>query len=107
MNPLDDELKSGLKSALGRREPPRGFADRVMSQVPAAPKRRWTHSWMAAAAATLISIVGVSGYDYQRRERMRQAGERAKADLVFALDLASEKLQHTRAKVLKNSEGHL
>src|SRR5262245_37143099 len=100
MSPFDDELKSGLKSVLKRREPPAGFAERVMSRLPAAPKRRWSHSWMATAAAALISILGVGAYEYQRSERVRQQGERAKAELVFALELASEKLQHTRAKVL-------
>jgi hypothetical protein len=107
MNPLDDELKSGLESALKRREPPPGFAEHVMSRLPAGPRRRWTHSWMAAASAALIAILGAGAYDYQRRERVRQEGEQAKAELVFALELASEKLQHTRAKLLKNSEGHL
>jgi hypothetical protein len=107
MSPLDDEMKSGLKSALKRREPPPGFTERVISRLPAAPHRRWAHSWMAAAAAALIAILGLGAYEYQRSERVRREGERAKAELVFALEIASEKLQHTRAKVLKNSEGQL
>ena len=100
-------LEDDLRSTLARREPPPGFADRVMARVAPARKRAWSHSWMAAAAAVLISILGGSTYQYQRTERMRQEGEQAKAELVFALGLASEKLQHTKAKVLKNSEGRL
>ena len=107
MSSLDDELKSGLESVLKRREPPPGFAERVMSRVPVASHRRWAQSWMAAAAAALIAVLGAGTYEYQRSERTRQEGERAKAQLVFALEVASEKLQHTRAKVLKNSEGQL
>ena len=103
MRPFEDELKSALK----RRKPRPDFADRVMSQLPATRRRGWTHSWMAAAAAGLISLLGVSAYEYQRSERKRHEGEQAKAELVFALELASEKLQHTRAKVLKNSQDQL
>lgn len=103
MSRLEDELRS----TFARREPPDGFADRVMAAVPRARKRVWAHSWMAAAAAALISILGAGAYEYQRTERMRKEGERAKAELVFALELASAKLQHTKARVLKNSEGRL
>jgi hypothetical protein len=96
MTPLDKELKS----ALARREPPAGFADRVLARVPAG-RRRWSHSWLAAAAAALIAIVGGGAYEHQRTEQIRREGERARAELVFALELASEKLHYTRIKVLK------
>ncbi len=104
MSRIEDELRIEL----ARREPPAGFADRVMARVPPARRRVWReHSWMAAAAAVLVSILGGSAYEYQRTQKMRQQGEMARAELVFALELASEKLQQTRAKVLKNSEGRL
>jgi hypothetical protein len=103
MTPFDRELKS----ALARREPPAGFTDRVMARVPQRSKRRWSHSWMAAAAAGLIALIGGGAYEFQRTNQVRVEGERAKAELVFALEVASQKLQHTKAKVLKNSEERL
>ena len=103
MSPLENELKS----AFGRREAPEGFADRVMARVPQRKRRGWSHSWLAAAAAAMIAVLGGGFYEHQKAERIRREGERAKAELVFALEKASEKLQHTRAKVLKHSEGRI
>ena len=103
MSPLENELKS----AMGRREAPAGFTDRVMARIPPPKRRAWSHSWFAAAAAALIAIFGSGAYEYQKAERMRREGERAKAELVMALEIASEKLQHTRVKVLKSSEDRI
>ena len=103
MSPLENELKSAME----RREPPEGFADRVMARIPPRKRRAWSHSWFAAAAAALIAIAGPAAYEHQKAERLRREGERAKAELVMALEIASEKLQHTRAKVLKNSEDRI
>jgi len=103
MSPLENELKS----ALGRRDAPEGFADRLMARVPQRKKRGWSHSWLAAAAAAMIALLGGGFYEHQRAERIQREGERARAELVLALEITSEKLQHTRAKVLKNSEGRI
>jgi hypothetical protein len=105
MNRLEDELRT----ALLRREPPEGFADRVMARVP--ERRRlwnsWSHSWLAAAAALLIAMLGGGAYEYHRAQRIRQQAEQAKAELVIALEIASEKLQNTKAKVLKVSKDQI
>ena len=103
MTPLENELKSTFE----RRQPPAGFADRVMARVPPSRKRGWSHSWLAAAAAAMIAVLGGGAYEYQKAERIRREGERARAELVFALEVASEKLQHTKAKVLKNYEDRI
>jgi hypothetical protein len=101
-------LENDLKSALARREPPAGFAERVMARVPPTRKGPATrYTWMAAAAAALIAILGGGAYEYQRTQKLRVEGERAKAELVFALEIASQKLQHTKAKVRKISEGRI
>jgi len=102
MSRLEDELRH----TLSRREPPAGFTERVMSRIPPA-RNRWSYSRIAAAAALLVSILGGSIYQYQRTERMREEGERAKAELVFALEVASTKLQETRIKLVKNSQDEL
>jgi hypothetical protein len=99
MSPLENELKSAMR----RRDAPDGFADRVMERVPARKGRSWPHPWFAAAAAAMIAILGSGVYEQQRAAQMRREGERAKAELVMALEIASEKLQQARAKVLKHS----
>jgi hypothetical protein len=101
-------LEDDLRHTLARCEPPAGFTERVMSRLSPARNRRWSHSrFAAAAAAVLVSILGGGAYQYQRTEKMRQEGERAKAELVFALEVASVKLQETRTKVVKSSQGEL
>ena len=94
-------IENELKSALARREPPDGFADRVMDRVPQRRRRPLTSGWRAAAAAVIVAMLGGGGYEYQKAERLRREGERARAELVFALELASVSLQTTKAKVLK------
>jgi hypothetical protein len=112
MNPIENELKA----ALARREPPDGFARRVMARVPPPRKPSRLHSWshsrlhlgrLAAAAAIVVAILGGVLHQQHRSEQTRIEGERARAELVFALEVASEKLQHAKAKVLKNSEDQL
>jgi hypothetical protein len=103
MSPLESELKSALR----RRDPPEGFADRVMTRVPARRRQRWSHSRLAIAAAAMIAVIGGGFYEQQKADRVRREGERAKAELVVALEIASEKLQYTKAKVLKKSEDRL
>lgn len=53
-------IESELKDLLRRREPPPGFAERVMARI-AEPKRRG-HGWRAiAAAAALVVVLGAWG----------------------------------------------
>jgi hypothetical protein len=62
---------------------------------------------MSVAAAGLIALVGGGTFEYHRASQIRAEGERARAELVFALEVASQKLQHTKTKVLKSSEERL
>ena len=100
MHGFEDELRS----ALARREPPDGFAGRVMDRL---PNQRhgpaFRTPWRAAAAAVGIAMLGGGAYEYQRAEKLRREGERARSELVFALELTSARLQATKAKVLKVS----
>jgi hypothetical protein len=102
-------LENELRAALARRDPPDGFADRVMARVPRhAGRKTWIPSpWMAAAAALLVAMLGGGAYEYRRAAELRADGERAKSELVFALGLASEKLQSTKTKVLKHGESRI
>ena len=102
MNHMEDELRQALR----RVEPPPGFADRVMARVPSR-KKAWPRNWMAAAAAILVAVLGAGSWEYQRGRDQRIAAEQAKAELIFALELTSSKLQATRSKVLRHTGGTL
>ena len=95
MKPLDDELRNLFK----RKEPPEGFAERVVARLDAAPPRltlarrvsglyrRPMLRWVAAAAVVCaITVVGVARYE--RQQHIRAQAEQA----VQALEIASTEL---------------
>ncbi|MGH9722358.1 MAG: hypothetical protein ACRD8O_19280 [Bryobacteraceae bacterium] len=91
MNRFEDELKDMLRPV----EPPEGFAGRVMERVRRRPSRfavirtRWLP---AAIAACLLVVFG--NYQYQRRQ-----GEKAKEQLLLALEITGSKLHVVERKV--------
>lgn len=96
MNWLDDELRTLLQ----RKEPPEGFAERVLARVEVAPSRlnviprrrrtlfykSWV-GWVAAAAACLILAFGFVWH--QREQRTRAEAELASQQAAMALRIAS------------------
>lgn len=119
MSRFDDELKLALR----REDPPEGFVERLMARIaeaetaaaaPASPGRsrlrallgffdppqlRWA---MAGALACLVlfSALGVHRYRESRRLMLEAAqGEAAKEQLIFAMKVASEKLNVAQRKV--------
>jgi hypothetical protein len=89
-----NDLEVQLREALRRKEPPEGFADRVMDRIPSGrPRAGWRRNWMAIAAAACLAVVGGTGYEQHRRYA---EGERAKQELIYALTVASGSLQMTK-----------
>jgi hypothetical protein len=98
------DLDRELKSALRRREPPPGFAERVMARTAAEGRdkpagwREWLFRpfavrWaLASGLAGILVFAGVT--EYQRRQ-----GEIAKARVVLALHIAGAKLNYAQRKV--------
>lgn len=105
MSQFEDELRAAFRIE----DPPEGFVDRVMAAIPdhrkvvVIPRRKWSRSWLAAAAAVTLMVGGAGSLEMRRVERQRLERERAKAELVFALQITSEKLQRVRIKLLANS----
>ena len=117
MSRLDDELRKAFR----RLEPSEDFAERVaariaLQQVPARPEPvRW---WvplveylnpfairkgqlrLAIAGAVVCLIVATVGvHRYRERQRELVQGEAARAQVIFALHIASAKLNAAQKKV--------
>jgi hypothetical protein len=102
---MDDQLRE----ALGRRQAPDGFAERVMERVgrestakvvewPSQPRARKLWRSIAAIAACFAVLVTGGLVERQRAERDR---ERAEAAQVFAaLQLTAGKLHAVRARIV-------
>jgi hypothetical protein len=90
MSRLDDELRF----ALGRVEPSPGFAGRVLAGVePRRARRPW---WLTAIAATLLLAAGV---EFEHQRRVRAEGERAKEQVMLALQMTGSKLHFVKEKI--------
>lgn len=91
------DLERELRNTLRRKDPPPGFANRVMARLEPQKMRkappRWT-PW-AVAAALLLSSGGGLVYRHQQLAR----GEQAKEQLLLALQVTGAQLDHVRARV--------
>lgn len=99
---MNDDLEELLKHALARSEPPADFSARVMSRVQRDRKRRTPWTVLAAAAAALI--LSVSGYiGYSRLHTPTPQPQNPERQLVFALQLTSEKIAAIDARLKRSS----
>jgi len=108
MNDFDEELRSAL-----RREPaPPDFAAKVLAKAgtPAFPagvsavRKSWLQRPLTLAlAATLaaVAIVPAVLLDYEHREQAK--GLKAKRDLLTALAITRDQLQHAKEKVRRTT----
>lgn len=92
MKPFEDEVRSALR----RREPPEGFARRVMSRIEDERHaqgrplsmffRAQPFRWLAAGALGLILIIGLASY------RQRVQAQKDSEQAVLALRIAGRTL---------------
>jgi hypothetical protein len=102
-----DRLEEQLKNALRRRQPPEGFAPRIVARVGLGTReaRRWLWFPRLRWALVLLLCVAVFGglvYRHARVERAR--GEVAKRQAIMALRIAGRKIQEAKSKVRHLSE---
>lgn len=97
-----NELEHELRKTLCRREPPAGFAERVMHRVP--PKRDRMR-WLVAVAAILVLVFAGGSLVQQRRTQRRIAAEKAKADLVYAIQVTTSGLQTAKTMLERQAGG--
>ena len=89
-----DRLEESLKSALARKEPPAGFAERVAARAAAPPRAAaWIpQRWIAAAAVVVMAVGG--GMAYRRHQ-----GEVAKEQVMQAMKITAVKLHRIQVHV--------
>lgn len=109
MSRMEDLLREALK----RKEPPAGFAERVLARAASsepAPGRasRWASlfrrplvRWAAVAAAVILIVAGAQ---YQRAQKIRAEGEAAKQQVILAIQITGSKLEVVRQKVRSLAE---
>jgi hypothetical protein len=91
---MTSSMEGDLRRALHRVEAPGGFVDRVMASLPHKPGRN--RFWLAAVAAG-VAILGLFGIE-QRRYEHRMVAEQEQQRVLFALSLASEKVDHAMSR---------
>ncbi len=109
MNPDNENFEDVLRASLQREAAPTDFAAKVLAKAGATVSLRgipmraksWFHRpWTLALAATLaaVAIVPAVLLDYEHREQQAK-GLKAKQDLLTALAITRDQLQHAKEKV--------
>jgi hypothetical protein len=94
------DFEDQLRRALERKEPSPDFAARVVARATARRPAPWANwrSWATAAIAASLCL-GAVGLELEHRQRERQQGEAARAQLLQAMHITSAKLQKIQKKV--------
>ena len=95
------EFEDQLRRALERKEPSADFAARVVARASETKRPiAWPNwrAWAAAAVAASLCLGGL-GLEMEHRQRTREQGEAARAQLIQAMHITSSKLQKIQKKV--------
>jgi len=100
---IQDPFEDRLRQSLRRVDPPAEFVEHVLRRVQDASVERRSPVlfsrppvWLAAA---VLAGLALSAGLWQRERRIRAEGERAKAQLLQALEISSSKLNGVLRKV--------
>ena len=90
-----------LRRALRREAPAPGFAQRVLARIEKDEREsRWSPRRWRALATSLILTASIGGYVvHEAAERRREAGERARDQVLLAMRIAGAKVAHAREEV--------
>ena len=104
-----ERFEQQLKDALGREEPPLGFAARVAARTREQGRKSWWSRVFAArlrwATALAVCVVMLGGILVQReRQRERTEGEAAKQQVKLALQIAGSKVRLAQNMVQRINE---
>jgi len=91
---VNEDLDKQLRQALRPVDPGEDFTARVLAQISAKPRSLRTHwrraAWIPAALAASVLLVVAGVYEWQQRQK--EAGLAARAQVVEALRVTSQKL---------------
>jgi hypothetical protein len=91
---VNEELEEQLRRTLRPVDPGEDFTARVLAQISPKPRnvhRRWRRAaWIPAALAASVLLVVAGVYEWQQRQK--EAGLAARAQVLEALRVTSEKL---------------
>ncbi len=121
------ELEKALRAALQREEPSPDFTARVMARLGEQPEAErveqrgervhwWQRltgffqmpqlQWVTAVTLSFVMLAGAFGVSkYRERQREIAEGERAKEQVMLALQIASSKLNAAQRKVRQTGAG--
>jgi hypothetical protein len=106
---MNDHLEDDLRSALRHREPPAGFAERVIARAegrgaaPVGPRVSYRWTW-AAVALTASLTLGVGLVEYRQGRETKARGMEAKQELMQAMRITGSKLRMAQEKVRRLNE---
>lgn len=100
-------LEHELQEALTRQDPPEGFADRVLARIEHGRHRPSYFRPLLALAAMLLLLASVVTWQWRQEREQRIAAEKAKQELLQALEITESQLQHTRTKLRSKLPGGL
>ena len=93
------DFEDQLRDALGRKEPPDGFAERVAARIERSHSRRnYLKPWAAGCLAASL-LAGACGLKQFEDRRNRERGQAARAQLLQALEITGSKLQRIQKRV--------
>ncbi|MCL1908029.1 MAG: hypothetical protein FWG12_01525 [Holophagaceae bacterium] len=95
---MTNDFEDRLNQALGRVPTPNGLEQKIMAKVNVAPSKKYK-PWYAFVAGFILAV-SFSGYLVNHHYR----AERAKTQLLFALQLTSEKLSHALEIALNETQ---
>jgi hypothetical protein len=111
MNPLEEQLRKSLR----RKEPPIDFEEKVLAGIAMLATRKpglWKRLKFgfqlhqlrfATASLAVILLISMSVGGYYRYRRIQAEGEAAKSQVMLALQIASNRLNHAQKVVLERS----
>jgi len=93
-----NQVERDLRESLRRRQPPPGFAAKVLARTRQFEPRRTSWMWLGAAALVLLMIGGISFLQEQRRQA---EGEKAKQQLLAGLRITGSKLIEVKSRLAR------
>ncbi len=100
---MNSDFEQELKEAFKRKEPAKGFAERVLRQVAPAQRQSVSRGWasLAVAASLFVGAFGVVRYEEYRKgeQAAEHAAEHAKDQLMLALRITAKTLDTVERKL--------